>query len=110
MVSIIETLEEYVPNIRKNHRQYHRMMMTVHSQMPLKLIIFIIFSLVVINSRVLKLGGGGGGGAQRIRQNSQSRLEGLIPVVEDWHAKACFLGVSVYNKCSHLNILLPLFT
>ena len=49
---------------------------------------------------------GGGGDAQRIRQ---SRLEGLIPVVKDWHAKACFLGVSVYNKCSHL-FLLPLFT
>ena len=88
--------------IFKNHRQYHRMMMTVHIQMSLKLIIFIIFSLVVINSRVLEPGG-----AQRIRQNSQSRLEGLIPVVEDWHAKGCFLGV---NKCSHLNILLPLFT
>ena len=80
------------------------MMMTVHSQMSLKLI---IFSLVVAR------------GAQRIRQNSQSRLEGLIPVVEDWHAKGCFLGVSVYNKCSHLKyfvtsvyielLILPLF-
>ena len=71
------------------------MMKTVHSQMSLKLIIFIIFSLVVINSRVLEPGGGG---AQRIRKNSvmgQSRLEGLIPVVEDWHAKACFFG----SKC-----------
>ena len=36
-------------------------------------------------------------GAQRIRANSQhgaGRLEGLIPVVEDWHAKVCLLEVS----------------
>ena len=41
---------------------------------------------------VIETGGGGGGGgwAQKISQNSQSRLEGLIPVVEDWHAKGCF--------------------
>lgn len=36
-------------------------------------------------------------GACRVRQNSQSaagRLEGIIPVAEDWHAKVCFLEVS----------------
>ena len=36
-------------------------------------------------------------GSQRIRDNSytgKSRLEGLQPVVEDFHAKMCFLGVS----------------
>ena len=40
-------------------------------------------------------------GAQRIRANSEegaSRLEGLIPVVEDWHAKVCFLGVRDTHK------------
>lgn len=35
-------------------------------------------------------------GAQRIRRNSEcpvGRLEGFIPVVEDWHAKVCLLEV-----------------
>ena len=26
----------------------------------------------------------------------KDRLEGLEPVVEDWHTKVCLLGVSVY--------------
>ena len=36
-------------------------------------------------------------GSQYTRNNSlrgRDRLEGLKPVVEDWHAKVCFLGVS----------------
>lgn len=36
-------------------------------------------------------------GSQRIRNNSETgraRLEGLQPVVEDWHAKVVLLGVS----------------
>ena len=36
-------------------------------------------------------------GSQRIRSNSErgkDQLEGLQPVVEDWHAKVCLLGVS----------------
>ena len=35
-------------------------------------------------------------GAQMVRQNSthaMGRLEGYIPVSEDWHAKVCFLQV-----------------
>ena len=35
--------------------------------------------------------------AQRIRENSssgQGRLEGLLPCIEDWHAKVVFLQVS----------------
>lgn len=37
-------------------------------------------------------------GAQRIRENSnrgRDRLEGLVPVVEDWQAKMCLLCVSI---------------
>ena len=37
-------------------------------------------------------------GAQRIRGNSetsQQRLDGFLPVVEDWHAKMCFLEVNI---------------
>ncbi len=35
-------------------------------------------------------------GAQRIRQNSDhpvGRLQGFIPVAEDWHAKVCLMEV-----------------
>ena len=35
-------------------------------------------------------------GSKQVRSNSergQDRLEGLVPVVEDWHAKGCFLTV-----------------
>ena len=35
--------------------------------------------------------------AQHIRENSdrkRHRLEGIIPIIEDWHAKMCLVGVS----------------
>ena len=41
-------------------------------------------------------------GFQRIRINStrrKDRLEGLVPIVEDWHAKVSILGVS-----SHVHV------
>ena len=42
-------------------------------------------------------------GAQRIRSNStksEDRLDGLLPVTEDWHAKMCLLQVSeICNNC-----------
>lgn len=37
-------------------------------------------------------------GSQRIRSNSErgvDRLQGVVPVTEDWHAKQCFLEVGV---------------
>ena len=37
-------------------------------------------------------------GGQRIRENSctgRARLEGLVPVIEDWHAKVCLMQVSL---------------
>ena len=39
-------------------------------------------------------------GGQRIRENSESgkaRLEGLVPAIEDWHAKVCFMQVRSNN-------------
>ena len=36
-------------------------------------------------------------GSQRIMSNAQAdlhKLKGLVPVVEDWHAKLAFLGAS----------------
>ena len=35
----------------------------------------------------------------------KDRLEGLKPVVEDWHAKVCFLGVSRNSCCNKLVVL-----
>lgn len=40
-------------------------------------------------------------GAQSLRENSvsgRSRMEGLILVIEDWHAKVCFMQV-----CAHVH-------
>ena len=50
----------------------------------------------------------------------QVRLEGLVPMVEDWHSKACLLGVSctvIYHRfmgslaqnSSYFSLLLALF-
>lgn len=38
-------------------------------------------------------------GTQWVRSNSErgkDQLQGLQPVVEDWHAKVCLLGVCMY--------------
>ena len=38
-------------------------------------------------------------GAQGIRENAisgRARFEGVVPVVEDWHAKVCFMQVTFY--------------
>ena len=46
-------------------------------------------------------------GSQHVRNNSlrgKDRLEGLKPVVKDWHAKVCLLGVS----CTLHTLLLSL--
>lgn len=40
-------------------------------------------------------------GAKGVRQNSThaaGRLEGCIPISEDWHAKVCFLEVNLHMK------------
>lgn len=48
-------------------------------------------------------------GARRIRSNSQhpaGRLEGFIPVAEDWHAKVCFMEVKLVvnlHFCEHIS-------
>ena len=45
-------------------------------------------------------------GVIRQRQTSetgQGRMEGLIPVVEDWHAKVCLMSVSEFCQHSNMN-------
>ena len=42
-------------------------------------------------------------GSQYTRSNSlrgKERLEGLKPVIEDWHAKVCLLGVRYFSACT----------
>ncbi len=42
-------------------------------------------------------------GTKAIRSNSErqkEKLEGLVPVCEDWHSKMCLLGVSVLTLFS----------
>ena len=89
MVSIMETLQKYVPSKKTTHsvpvpgtsdveevEQYH-----FHQ------ILFGGDQLTAVRAR----------SAQAIRANSENgidRLEGLVPVAEDWHAKVCLLGVN----------------
>ena len=48
----------------------------------------------------------------RIRNNSMNsadRLEGLLPVAEDWHAKVVFLEVSIHLMASFICLILWFF-
>ena len=50
-------------------------------------------------------------GSQRVRSNSErgkDQLQGLQPVVEDWHAKVCLLGVCVHSFLLFIFISLAL--
>jgi len=35
--------------------------------------------------------------------SSKRRLSGVLPVIEDWHSKMCYLKVSIYLLCVHFN-------
>ena len=35
-------------------------------------------------------------GAQENSDRKRHRLEGIIPIIEDWHAKMCLVGVNHY--------------
>ena len=46
-------------------------------------------------------------GSQHIRSNSlrgKDRIEGLKPVIEEWHAKVCLLGISLFYLFSHMTL------
>ena len=48
-------------------------------------------------------------GSKNIRSNSamgSDRMEGLLPVVEDWHTKVCLIGVSlVYREIESMVLM-----
>jgi len=90
MVDILTHLHQYVPQVpyaqqkitsngevvHTNHSQMHKILMGGDQMTAAR-------TRAALNSRA----------------NSEipsNKLEGFIPVVEDWHTKANFLGVSVY--------------
>ena len=88
MVDILEKLQQYVPTVRSE-----KTVDIPGTEEQVKLLddrfhqlLFGGDQLTVARAR----------GAQRIRANSESasaRLQGLVPVCEDWHAKQCLMGV-----------------
>lgn len=90
MVAIMESLHNYVPHVRKTSSvpipgksgEYEEVHHDYFHQ--------ILFG----GDQVTKVRAEG---AQRMRSNSEDetdKLSGLIPVIEDWHAKQCLAGVS----------------
>ena len=52
-------------------------------------------------------------GCKRIRSNAErgkERLEGFTPLVEDWHAKGAFLGMSQHTHVVHRNASIIVYT
>lgn len=113
MVSICEDLHAYVPTASSEHTvevpgESEQVKVTIdkfHHTLfgrPLDISRFAHHGLYVCFLSQLILGGdqltaARVRGSKRVRSNSQrgcDRLEGLVPVVEDWHAKGCFLTVS----------------
>ena len=90
MIDIVDELK-YVPQVRTTQS-----FETVQSNSPAKLTVLNIdhFNHILIGGDQLTCATVRG--SQRIRGNSYSgrdRLEGLIPVSEDWHAKMCLMKV-----------------
>ena len=92
MCSILETLQFYVPLLRTEQ------LVPSPESSEFDTVITDRFHPILVGGDQLTCARARG--AQRIRQTHDTgsqRLEGLVPVVEDWHAKQCLLGVSPYN-------------
>ncbi len=87
MIDVLDTLHRYVPTKKTTH--------------DFELASGKAYSLDIHRFHHLLMGGdqltvARVHGSQRLRSNSNdgtARLEGLVPVVEDWHARVCFLEV-----------------
>lgn len=98
MVLIMDALHKYVPTVHTEDTMSHP---TSGDEIKLDMYSFhhiLIGGDQLTAARVR--------GAKKIRANSDNalgRLEGLVPVCEDWHAKQCFMGVRViYYFCSSI--------
>ena len=83
-------MNRYVPTLRTEH------VVNDISQEPVKLQADFFHSILIGGDQLTCARVRGG---QQIRENSRTgrvRLEGLIPVIEDWHARVCFMQVSMY--------------
>lgn len=98
MFAIMDEMQQYVPSIRQTatvaagDKEYQVEQDVVHS------LLFGGDQLTVKNARAAQT-------AKSAEPLSLGRLEGLVPVFEDWHARLCLLSVSKkdYNvmQCVH---------
>ena len=101
MLDIIKTLHKYVPMIEKTSREVVEVdgveeEITVQNQ-KFRSILFGGDQLTVERVR----------GIQAVRDNSDNasdRLEGLVPVCEDWHARMCLYKVQCH-QCQYTHSL-----
>ena len=87
MISIMETLHKYVPTQTTMERI--DVPNSESFEVPLDRFHYLLFGGDLLTAKRAR-------GGQNIRCNSErgkDRLEGLIPVVEDWHGKVCLLTV-----------------
>ena len=105
MISILDSLHQYVPTLTsKESLQLPGSSESV--DVTTDQFHYVLFGGDMLTAKRAR-------GGKYIRSNSErgkDRLEGLIPVVEDWHGKVCLLGVSHYVTfmCSNSLIILVL--
>lgn len=90
MISILDHLHQYVPTLTSTET-----IVNPHSSKEVTAISdrfhYVLFGGDMVTAKRAR-------GAQGNRENSnrgRDRLEGLVPVVEDWHAKMCLICVSM---------------
>ena len=90
MIGIMREMQKYVPNVSKESTFKlgdHEFTTTHDTINPL---LFGGDQLTVRNARSAQT-------ASSSETSGLSRLEGLVPVFEDWHARVCLLTVSTQN-------------
>ena len=100
MCEIMECMQQYVPHVQASHNFVNPITEDV---MNIKgdhfyHILFGGDQLTAARAR----------GSQRVRMNSDnglSRFEGLIPVIEDWHAKVILLQVTLRSVLLRVCVL-----
>ena len=93
MISILDHLHQYVPTLTSTE--------TVVNPHTSKQVTAIsdCFHYVLFGGDLLTAKRARGG--QEIRENSnrgRDRLEGLAPIMEDWHTKMCLISVSIVAR------------
>ena len=93
MVTILQSLQQYVPV----HSQ-EEVFVDAEDNEEITLVLD-KFHYVLFGGDQLTVERAVGSKRERCNEcRGTDRLEGLVPVIEDWHAKVCFLKV-----CNHYN-------